>query len=130
MKEGKGNLAEWKEQATADAIFRARDQSSESQAGRLLEYTPDSVNKRVTGLEAPHLKVMADAADYLGEYWMWVKRSNVRHEIYGMSQSSHRQAARDDFGTVLSGDLREKKEQAKQGLFGGLFDKLLGRSEE
>ena len=123
METGKGDMSLWKEQTTADEIFRQMQQGTESQAGRLLEYTPDDgINKRVTPAESMYLKTMCDAADYLGPAWEWLKRSRVHHEIYGMCQGK-RQAARDDFGTVLSRDLQEKRQKEN----GGFFDRLLGR---
>lgn len=122
METGKGNIGDWKEQTTADEIFRIRDGSAESQAGRLLDYTVDGINKRVTSRETPHLKTMRDAGDYLGPAWGWVNQSRVHHEVYGMCQGK-RQVARDDFGTTLSVELKEKREKES----GSWFDRLLGR---
>lgn len=125
METGKGSLTDWKEQTTADEIFRVRDGSAESQAGRLLDFTPDGINRRVTTQEAPHLKTMRDVADYLGDKWGWLNQTRVHHEVYGMCEGK-RQVARDDFGTILSADLREKREEKHV----GLLDRLLGRDKE
>jgi hypothetical protein len=129
METGKGNLGDWKQQTTADEIFRVRDSSAESQAGRLLDYTEDGPNKRTTPMETPQLKAMCDVAAYLGPCWDWIKAGVRRHEIYGMSEGK-RQTARDDFGTVLSRDLQEKREREKGGFLSGLLGRFGGGGGE
>lgn len=128
METGKGNLGDWKQQTTADEIFRVRDSSTESQAGRLLDYTPDGINKRTTPAETPHLKTLRDCADYLGPAWNWLNQTRVHHEVYAMVQGK-RQVARDDFGTTLSVELREKRDNEKGGFLSGLLGKLGGGEE-